>query len=320
MIQDLQIRLSKSSEAVSFSDNVLALSREQTESIHKLREQMKQQDVLYVAKQEELQSVRAAAEQDAADLRRRLIALTEHNQKLQSERKTDDSEVYQLRVQADELRGQLVASVQLGEANFKKNNEMKMRLVQMKKTMVKRIISHWLHASAATAFGGWVQVVQASKIAGYAQLQNADRVTHVSGRGIPFSPSMSINFLPKAEALSPITGAYGSNENVSSNVLRSTQSSWRQLPPTTPATGSNLEPPPSWARNFAPGGLFYGTQENAGANNSSVSQDSTISNRPPFRTDQVATPADSTPALGQTYTTGGTRGAESLSQDHEIVF
>ena len=86
-IQDLQIRLSKSSDAIDFSNNVLALSREQTESLHALREQLNEQEIIVKSKEEQLESVRAAAERDTTDLRRRLIAVTEHNQALQMERK-----------------------------------------------------------------------------------------------------------------------------------------------------------------------------------------------------------------------------------------
>ena len=86
-IQDLQIRLSKSSDAIDFSNNVIALSREQTESLHALREQLNEQEIIVKSKEEQLESVRAAAERDTTDLRRRLIAVTEHNQALQMERK-----------------------------------------------------------------------------------------------------------------------------------------------------------------------------------------------------------------------------------------
>jgi len=49
---------------------VLALSREQTSSLHTLREQLKEQETLVAVRDEQLHSIRAAAERDSTDLRR----------------------------------------------------------------------------------------------------------------------------------------------------------------------------------------------------------------------------------------------------------
>ena len=99
LTQDLQMRLAKSEEAVSFSDQVLALSREQVESLHVLREQLKEQETLVSVKEDQLAVARAEADRDTQELRRRLIAVTEHNHSLQTERKQDDSETEQLHAQ-----------------------------------------------------------------------------------------------------------------------------------------------------------------------------------------------------------------------------
>ena len=56
--------------------------------------------------------------------------------------------------QAKELREQLVASIELGQAHFEKNNQMQERLQRQKTMIVKRVINQWLLASRSPSERG----------------------------------------------------------------------------------------------------------------------------------------------------------------------
>ena len=53
-----------------------------------------------------------------------------------------------------------MASIELGQAHFEKNNQMQERLQRQKTMIVKRVINQWLAASLSFAFGAWAQAVE----------------------------------------------------------------------------------------------------------------------------------------------------------------
>ena len=53
-----------------------------------------------------------------------------------------------------------MASIELGQAHFEKNNQMQERLQRQKTMIVKRVINNWLASSLSFAFGAWAQAVE----------------------------------------------------------------------------------------------------------------------------------------------------------------
>mmetsp|Transcript_10103 Transcript_10103/g.23588 ORF Transcript_10103/g.23588 Transcript_10103/m.23588 type:complete len:1058 (-) Transcript_10103:146-3319(-) len=162
--QDLRRELASSSEAAQFSEKMLVVSREQTDSLEALRKRLKSQEELVEDKERELEDFKQQARLENQDLRDRLLSLTDNNRTLQAQclavQSQDKGTTQQLRTQVEELRDQLLSAVDQSQSHFIAANQMRGRVQHIKSMVVKRMIGQWAYSSASAAFGAWVGALE----------------------------------------------------------------------------------------------------------------------------------------------------------------
>ena len=175
---------------------------------------------------------------------------------------------FSLHVQVGELREQLVASVELGQTHFQKNNDLRIRIQHMKSIVVKRIIGQWLHATASSFFGAWVQAVHVSRERPNedmdALVMEALRGRSVKGGDAIVTPRHSLlSYSPVCEqnsryspvyersnhyvsSTSPILSMLPAMDDVAAHTLTHTHTHTAPLYRYPSPQECNREPPPAW--------------------------------------------------------------------------
>jgi hypothetical protein len=157
-MREMQSSLDEHGEAMAFSEKMLALSREQTDSLHALRESLREKETIMMHKESEMRALKDDFGDQMDEMRQRLVQVQDHNRLLQEQL---------LQVQGLAVERNQLASLENGYAEMKqqlalsmnKYTNLRTRMQDLQRRVAVRMISQWRHASVSSAFNAWLQVV-----------------------------------------------------------------------------------------------------------------------------------------------------------------